>query len=138
MDGLIDVALEFIVISQQFRQNEQLYPRGWLELKAHRAASIGLIPNPGDSHGQYQGLPEYWSVQRKPNLFPLRKGFVGANPSPAHAQVQKQAGDLFPGLRARNLGRQVHSLTLFCAEVVEAWHADRLPHVRCHRGALAW
>lgn len=127
-----------VVISQQFSQNEQLNPRRRLKLKAQYVSSVSLVTHPCHLNGQYQRFPEDRRAQRELSGVALRECLDTTHFRPAHSKIYHQTRNEYPGLWARNLGRQVHAVTLFSAKVVETGHAARLPHVRCHRGALAW
>ena len=127
-----------VLISQQFSQNEQLNSRRGPKLKAQCVAPVGLVSHPCHLNRQYQRLPEGGRAQCELSWVALREGLGTTNLCPAQSEIYHQTRNEFPGLWARNLGRQVHAMTLFSAKVVETGHTARLPHVRRHRGALEW
>ncbi len=126
------------MITQQFSQSQQLSACLRLKLQTHDRTIFGFGTNPGHPYWQNERLPKERCRQGKTGEGALRERIAAANLCPPHTEVQKQAWNDLLGFLASNLGRQGHPVSQFGTKMVESRHADRLPHVKRHKGTLAW
>ena len=126
------------MIPQQFSQYQQLSACLRLKLQTQYHAIFGFGANPGHSYRQRKRLPEKGRSQGEASEGALRKRVTATPLRPPHAKVQKQARDDLLGFLARDLGRKGYPVSQFGTKMVESRHADRLPHVERHKGALPW
>jgi hypothetical protein len=131
-------SLVSIVFPQQFSQYQQLSACLRLKLQTQDCTIFGFRANPGHTYCQNERLPKEGGRQRKASEGALRERIAAAYLRPPHAQVHKQARYHLLGFLTRYLSRQRHLVTQIGTKMVKSWHADRLPHVERHKGALPW
>jgi len=126
------------VFPQQFGQYQQLSTSLRLKLQAQYRAILEFRANPGHAYWQRERLPKEGGRQGQASEGALGKRITTANLCAPHAEVQKQARNDLLGFLASYLGRQGYPVSQFGTKMVESWHADSVPHVERHKGALPW